>query len=165
MNEESSAKETKWNRKIGDFVQNHRSKVIRLRIGDDKNKRSKLHGPRKAVGEMMPVLLATRMTMPVSMKGIVKSAACSRSALTVSDVMTMSTFLLASASIKPFHRPFCSRRKKSTEFISNLIGSRQRQIIEWKIVCRYSNEWSAEGASGLPNKFPTGGRQSGSDRK
>jgi hypothetical protein len=32
--------------------------------------------PRNAVGEMMPVLLATKIAMPVSMKGIVKSATC-----------------------------------------------------------------------------------------
>jgi hypothetical protein len=38
--------------------------------------------PKKAVGEMIPVLFATRMAVPDSRKGAVKSTAASRSALT-----------------------------------------------------------------------------------
>lgn len=55
---------------------------------------------------MMPVLLATRIAIPVSMNGIVKSATCSRSAFTVNEVITMSTRRFARAPIKPFHFPF-----------------------------------------------------------
>ena len=73
-----------------------------------KNKDSQvfIDAPRKAVGEMMPVLLATSIAIPVSMNGMVKSAAYSRSALIVKEVITISTRRLAKAPINPFHRPF-----------------------------------------------------------
>ena len=40
-----------------------------------------MYWPRKAVGEIIPVLLATTMAMPDSRKGVVKSTTASRSAL------------------------------------------------------------------------------------
>ena len=63
--------------------------------------------PKKAVGEMIPVRLATKIVVPDSKKGDVKSTAASRSALTFNDVRTMSNFLDTSSPISPFHLPFC----------------------------------------------------------
>lgn len=45
-------------------------------------------GSRKAVGDMMPVRLATTMATPVSMKGTLKSTTASLSELMISDVST-----------------------------------------------------------------------------
>lgn len=47
------------------------------------------HLPKKAVGEMIPVLFATRMAVPDSRKGAVKSTAASRSALTFDHFQTI----------------------------------------------------------------------------
>ena len=61
--------------------------------------------PKKAVGEMIPVLFATRMVDPDSRNGAVKSTAASLSAFTLSDVRAMSNFLDTSSPIRPFHLP------------------------------------------------------------
>jgi hypothetical protein len=61
--------------------------------------------PRKAVGEIIPVLLATRIVDPDSRKGAVKSTAASLSAFTLSEVSAMSNFFFTIASIRPFHLP------------------------------------------------------------
>ena len=45
-------------------------------------------GSKKAVGEMMPVLLATTIATPVSIKGTLKSTTASLSELIISDVST-----------------------------------------------------------------------------
>ena len=52
----------------------------------------KSNGSRKAVGEMMPVRLATRMVIPVSRKGTEKSITLSRAELIFSDVITRSVY-------------------------------------------------------------------------
>lgn len=62
--------------------------------------------PRKAVGEIIPVLLATIMAIPVSKNGTVKSTTASLSELIISDVITMSVFLFTKSATKPFHFPF-----------------------------------------------------------
>ena len=62
--------------------------------------------PRKAVGEMIPVLFATMIAMPDSRKGTVKSTTDSRSALIFSADKTMSVFFVTSSFISPFHFPF-----------------------------------------------------------
>lgn len=64
--------------------------------------------PKNAVGDIMPVLLATKIAIPVSINGMVKSTTFSRSAFIVNDVITMSTRRFARAPINPFHLPFCS---------------------------------------------------------
>ncbi len=68
---------------------------------------TKLWIPRKAVGDTMPVLLATMMVVPLSKNGAVKSTAASLSALILSEVKTMSTLRSFSTSslITPFQRP------------------------------------------------------------
>ena len=63
--------------------------------------------PRNAVGEMMPVLLATTIAIPVSRNGNEKSIACDLSKLILRDVITMSAWWLRRAATRPFHRPFC----------------------------------------------------------
>lgn len=63
--------------------------------------------PRKAVGEMMPVRLATTIAMPVSRKGTVKSSTSSLSELILMDVIIISAFPLMMAPGKPVHFPFC----------------------------------------------------------
>lgn len=62
--------------------------------------------PRKALGEMMPVRLATVMAMPVSRKGTVKSTNACRSELILIEVTTMSARWFNRSAIKPFHVPF-----------------------------------------------------------
>ena len=47
-------------------------------------------GSKKAVGEMIPVFLATKIVMPVSKKGTEKSITFSRPELIFSEVITMS---------------------------------------------------------------------------
>lgn len=47
-------------------------------------------GSKKAVGEMMPVLLATKTVMPVSKKGTENSMTDSRPELIFNEVMTTS---------------------------------------------------------------------------
>lgn len=69
--------------------------------------------PRKAVGEMIPVRLATRIVVPDSRNGEVKSTAASLSALTLRDVSTMSNFLATNSPMRPFHLPFCNYRPKN----------------------------------------------------
>ena len=69
--------------------------------------------PKNAVGDIIPVRLATKIAVPDSKKGEVKSTAASRSALTLSDVRTMSNFLDTSSPIRPFHFPFCEKKKKT----------------------------------------------------
>jgi len=64
------------------------------------------YSPKNAVGDIMPVLLATRIAIPVSMKGTVKSTTASLSELIISDVITISVFRLTSSAIRPFHFPF-----------------------------------------------------------
>ena len=49
--------------------------------------------PKNAVGEMIPVRFATRIVVPNSRNGDVKSTAASLSAFTLRDVSTMSNFL------------------------------------------------------------------------
>ena len=66
------------------------------------------------VGEMIPVLRATRMVVPDSRKGDVKSTAASRSELTFNDVRTMSNFFSTNSAISPFHLPFCNKKKCTT---------------------------------------------------
>ena len=61
---------------------------------------------------MIPVLLATRMVVPDSKNGEVKSTAASLSALTLRDVSTMSNFLATSSPIRPFHFPFYRGKKQ-----------------------------------------------------
>ena len=73
--------------------------------------------PKNAVGEIIPVRLATKIAVPDSKNGEVKSTAASRSALTLSDVRTMSNFLDTSSPIRPFHFPFCEKRRKKTHLI------------------------------------------------
>ena len=65
--------------------------------------------PRKAVGDMIPVRLATNMEVPDSRKGTVKSTTASRSAFILREVRTMSNFLATSAAINPFHFPFYNK--------------------------------------------------------
>lgn len=55
---------------------------------------------------MMPVRLATIMATPVSKKGTVKSTTASLSELIMSEVITISVFLLTKSAISPFHLPF-----------------------------------------------------------
>lgn len=57
----------------------------------------------------MPVLFATTMAIPVSMKGIVKSTTASLSELIVNEVITMSVFRLTRSAMSPFHFPFCAQ--------------------------------------------------------
>ena len=64
------------------------------------------HLPKKAVGDIMPVRLATKMVVPDSKKGDVKSTAASLSALIFKEVRTMSNFFATNSPIKPFHLPF-----------------------------------------------------------
>jgi hypothetical protein len=66
--------------------------------------------PRNAVGEMMPVLLATTIAIPVSRNGNEKSIACDLSKLILRDVITMSAWWLTRAATKPFQRPFCGHK-------------------------------------------------------
>ena len=61
--------------------------------------------PKKAVGEMIPVLFDTRIEVPDSRKGAVKSTAASLSAFIFRDVKTMSNFFSTSSFINPFHFP------------------------------------------------------------
>jgi hypothetical protein len=63
--------------------------------------------PKNAVGEMIPVLLATTIAIPVSRKGNEKSIACDLSKLILSDVITISAWWLTRAATNPFQRPFC----------------------------------------------------------
>ena len=65
-----------------------------------------IYSPKKAVGDIIPVLLATRIAIPVSMNGTVKSTTASLSELIISDVITISVFRLTSSAIRPFHFPF-----------------------------------------------------------
>ena len=58
--------------------------------------------PRNAVGEIIPVLFETRIVVPDSRNGAVKSTAASRSALTLRDVRTMSNFLFTNSETRPF---------------------------------------------------------------
>ena len=69
--------------------------------------------PKKAVGEMMPVLLATTIAMPDSKKGVVKSTTVSRSALIFRADSTKSVLLLTNSHIRPFHEPCYATQKKS----------------------------------------------------
>ena len=69
--------------------------------------------PKKAVGEMMPVLLATTIAMPDSKKGVVKSTTVSRSALIFRADSTKSVLLLTNSHIRPFHEPCYATKKKS----------------------------------------------------
>ena len=55
---------------------------------------------------MIPVLLATRMAVPDSRNGAVKSMADSLSAFIFKELRTMSYFLETRACIRPFHLPF-----------------------------------------------------------
>jgi len=66
--------------------------------------------PRNAVGEMMPVLLATTIAIPVSRNGKEKSIACDLSKLILRDVITISAWWLRRAATRPFHRPFCGHK-------------------------------------------------------
>jgi hypothetical protein len=66
--------------------------------------------PRNAVGEIMPVLLATTIAIPVSRNGNEKSIASDLSELILRDVITMSAWWLSRAATRPFHRPFCGHR-------------------------------------------------------
>lgn len=71
--------------------------------------------PRKAVGDMAPFRMETRMVIPVSMKGTEKKICSLRSWVTLSDVITMSTFSSFRRPIKPVHFPlFCGLKKYST---------------------------------------------------
>ena len=83
--------------------------------------------PKNAVGDIIPVRLATKIAVPDSKKGEVKSTAASRSALTLSDVRTMSNFLDTSSPIRPFHFPFCEKKKKNTSHL--------KELIFWSFVC------------------------------
>lgn len=76
------------------------------------------HSPKNALGEMMPVLLATTMAMPVSKKGTVNSTAVCRSELILMEVTTISALWWSSSAISPFHVPFCygKNRKWGTVF-------------------------------------------------
>ena len=65
---------------------------------------------------MIPVRFATAMAMPVSMKGTVKSTTASLSELIMSDVTTMSVFLLTRSATKPFHLPVCQLRNRQQGF-------------------------------------------------
>jgi hypothetical protein len=69
--------------------------------------------PRKAVGDMIPVRLATNMEVPDSRNGAVKSTTASRSAFIFREVRTMSNFLATSAAINPFHFPFYRKRRNN----------------------------------------------------
>ena len=69
-----------------------------------------LNSPRKAVGDIIPVLLATTIAIPVSKKGSEKSMACARSKLIFNDVITRSALWLIRAATRPFQRPFCERK-------------------------------------------------------
>ncbi len=60
-------------------------------------------GSRNAVGDMMPVLLATRMVMPVSRYGTEKAMTRSRPEFILSEVITMSASPLISSETRPFH--------------------------------------------------------------
>ena len=62
--------------------------------------------PRKAVGDMIPVRLATNIDVPDSKNGAVKSTTASRSAFIFKEVRTMSNCFATSAAINPFHFPF-----------------------------------------------------------
>lgn len=64
--------------------------------------------PRKAVGEMMPVLFNTTIVMPVSRKGTVNSMTCSRWELILMDDITMSALPARMAPGSPVHLPFCN---------------------------------------------------------
>ena len=68
--------------------------------------------PKKAVGEMIPVLLATKMVDPDSRNGAVKSTAASRSAFIFNEVKTISNCLSTNADMRPFHFPFWNDRNK-----------------------------------------------------
>ncbi len=60
-------------------------------------------GSRNAVGDMMPVLFATRMVMPVSRYGTEKAMTRSRPEFILSEVITMSASPLISSETRPFH--------------------------------------------------------------
>lgn len=79
---------------------------IKIKVRFYLNSKIKTCLPRNAVGEIIPVLLATIMAIPVSKKGTVKSTTASLSEFIISDVMTMSVFLFTKSAIRPFHLPF-----------------------------------------------------------
>lgn len=62
--------------------------------------------PKNAVGEIIPVLLATNIAVPVSIKGTEKSTTASRSELIMSAVITMSVLRFTKSATNPFHFPF-----------------------------------------------------------
>lgn len=76
---------------------------------------------------MMPVRLVTAIEMPVSMNGRLKSTTASRSELIISEVITMSVFLFTNSDIRPFHFPFCTKRKRDSHVISTAIVRRSAE--------------------------------------
>ena len=62
-------------------------------------------GSKKAVGEMIPVFLATNMVIPVSKKGTEKSMTDCRPELIFIDVNTMSVSWFSNSATSPFHLP------------------------------------------------------------
>lgn len=78
--------------------------------------------PRNAVGEIMPVLFATTIAIPVSRNGNEKSIACDLSKLILRDVITMSAWWLTRAATRPFHRPFCGHKNGTVAFICDSSG-------------------------------------------
>lgn len=79
------------------------------------------HQPRNAVGEMMPVLLATMIEVPVSINGIEKSTTDSRSELIIKAVRTISVFRFTKSAIRPFHFPCCNIRTYNPKLVATLV--------------------------------------------
>ena len=82
--------------------------------------------PKNAVGEIIPVLLATTMEVPLSRNGAVKSTTASLSAFILREVRTISNFLAMSAAINPFHFPFYKITK--TNKMASISGSRCKKV-------------------------------------
>ena len=76
-----------------------------LILREQEEKKTKYFAPKKAVGEMIPVFLATNMVIPVSKKGTEKSMTDWRPELIFIDVNTMSVSWFINSATSPFHFP------------------------------------------------------------
>lgn len=92
--------------------------------------------PRNAVGEMMPVLLATTIAIPVSRKGNEKSIACDLSKFILRDVITISAWWLMRAATNPFQRPFCGNISNSQSILWRISDQATFFILDKKMFTR-----------------------------
>lgn len=97
--------------------------------------------PKKAVGEIIPVLFATTIAIPVSMYGTVKSTTASRSELIIKDVSTISVLRFTRSAMRPFHLPFYNKFDYFKVYIINIV-----------VICKILIMNIANGAKSL-NKY------------